>query len=130
MKKILIIDDDEVFVKTLKDTLPKEKYEVYSVSNGVEGLNEMTKNVPDIIILDLMMPQIGGVEFLDALKKVGGNDIPILISSELSKIEDISSSIIAGMEVGVKGYIIKYSENLDKIVEEIEKVLEKNSKSK
>jgi len=130
MKKILIIDDSEVFVKTLKDTLPKEKYEVYSVSNGVEGLNEMTKNVPDIIILDLMMPQIGGVEFLDALKKVGGNDIPILISSELSKIEDISSSIIAGMEVGVKGYIIKSSENLDKIVEEIEKVLEKNSKSK
>jgi two-component system response regulator len=128
MKKILIIDDDEVFIKTLKDTLSKEKYEVYSVNNGVEGLNEMVKNVPDIIILDLIMPQIGGVDFLESLKSVGGNKIPILISSQLSKIEDISSSIISGMEVGVKGYIIKSSENLDKIVEEIEKVLKKNSK--
>ena len=128
MKKILIIDDDEVFIKTLKDTLSKEKYEVYSVNNGVEGLNEMVKNVPDIIILDLIMPQIGGVDFLESLKSVGGNKIPILISSQLSKIEDISSSIISGMEVGVQGYIIKSSENLDKIVEEIEKVLKKNSK--
>jgi CheY-like chemotaxis protein len=128
MKKILIIDDNEVFTKTLKDTLPSEKYLVTSVTNGEDGLKEMTKSTPDIIILDLLMPKMGGVEFLDALKKKGGNKIPILISSQLSKMEDISNAIVAGMDVGVKGYIIKSSENLDKIVEEIEKALEKNSK--
>ena len=128
MKKILIIDDNEVFTKTLKDTLPSEKYSVTSVPNGEDGLKEITKDAPDIIILDLLMPKMGGVEFLDALKKKGGNNIPILISSQLSKMEDISNAIVAGMDVGVKGYIIKSSENLDKIVEEIEKTLEKNSK--
>lgn len=127
MKKILIIDDDEVFAKTLADTLLKEKYIVSHVSNGEEGLNEMVKNVPDIIILDLLMPKLGGVDFLTILEKNGGNKIPILISSQLSKMEDISNAIVAGMDVGVKGYIIKASENLDKIVEEIEKTLEKNS---
>lgn len=127
MKKILIIDDDEVFAKTLADTLSKEKYIVSHVSNGEEGLNEMVKNVPDIMILDLLMPKLGGVDFLTILEKNGGNKIPILISSQLSKMEDISNAIVAGMDVGVKGYIIKASENLDKIVEEIEKTLEKNS---
>jgi two-component system response regulator ResD len=128
MKKILIIDDDEVFAKTLGDTLPKEKYLVSHVSNGEEGLNEMTKNVPDLIILDLIMPKLGGLDFLTVLKRNGGNNIPILISSQLSKMEDISNAIVAGMDVGVKGYIIKSSENLDKIVEEIEKTLGKYSK--
>lgn len=128
MKKILIIDDDEVFYKTMKDTLPKEKYLVSHVSNGEEGLNEMVKNIPDIIILDLLMPKMGGVEFLEALKKMGTNNIPILISSQLSKMEDISNAIVSGMDIGVKGYIIKSSENLNGIVSEIEKTLEKNSK--
>lgn len=128
MKKILIIDDNEIFAKTLKDTLSKEKYEVTHVLNGEEGLNEMAKNIPDIIILDLLMPKMGGVEFLDALKNIGGNKVPILISSQLSKMEDISNAIVTGMDVGVKGYIIKSDENLDKIIEEIENVLEKYSK--
>jgi two-component system response regulator len=88
----------------------------------------MSKESPDIIILDLLMPKMGGVEFLDVLKTTGGNKIPILIASQVSKMEDISSAIVAGMDVGVKGYIIKSSENLDKIVEEIEKALEKSSK--
>lgn len=125
MKKILIIDDDEVFAKTLGDTLPKDKYLVTHVSNGEEGLNEMVKNVPNLIILDLIMPKMGGVDFLEALKKKGGNEIPILISSQLSKMEDISNAIVAGMDVGVKGYIIKSSQNLDKIVKEIDEALEK-----
>lgn len=129
MKKILIIDDDEVFVKTLTDTLPKDKYQVFHVSNGEEGLNEMFKISPDLIILDLLMPRMGGVEFLKAIEGQGGNKIPILISSQLSKMEDISNAIVTGMEVGVKGYVIKADENLDKIAEEIEKVLKKYPKS-
>lgn len=123
MKKILIIDDDEVFVKTLKDTLSKDQYSVTHLLNGEDGLNELSKNKPDLIILDLVMPKIGGIDFLEALKKKG-EKVPILISSQLSKMENISDAIVAGMDVGVKGYIIKSSENLDMIVKEIEKALE------
>ncbi|HAE36379.1 MAG: Sigma-54 dependent transcriptional regulator [Candidatus Nomurabacteria bacterium GW2011_GWF2_35_66] len=128
MKKILIIDDDEVFVKTLQDFLPKEKYETVHAKDGVEGLGIIDKDRPNLIILDLLMPRMGGMEFLDDLReKKLEKEIPILISSQLSKIEDISKAIVAGMDIGVKGYIIKASENLDMIVSEIEKTLEKYS---
>jgi len=128
MKKILIIDDDEVFAKTLQDTLPNGEYLVSHVSNGEDGLIELSKNDPDLIILDLIMPKLGGVEFLESLKKSGGNKIPILISSQLSKMEDISNAIVSGMDVGVKGYIIKSSENLEMVVQEINKVITDNPK--
>jgi len=82
----------------------------------------------DLIILDLLMPKMGGMEFLDELRnKKLSKQTPILISSQLSKIEDISKAIVAGMDIGVKGYVIKASENLDMIVGEIEKTLAKYS---
>ena len=69
MKKILIIDDDEVFVKTLQDFLPKEKYETVHAKDGVEGLGIIDKDRPNLIILDLLMPRMGGMEFLDDLRE-------------------------------------------------------------
>ncbi len=124
MKKILIIDDDEIFAKVLTDSLPKEKYEVTHVLNGEEGLKEMDKNKPDIIILDLIMPKMGGLEFLDALKKRSvKNYIPILISSQLSKMKDISEAVTSGIEVGVKGYFIKASQNIEMIIKTIENTI-------
>ena len=124
MKKILIIDDDEVFVKVLIDSLPKNIYEVTHVLNGEEGLEEMEKNKPDIIILDLLMPKMGGMQFLDALKKKNtAQNIPILISSQLSKMTDVSEAVTSGMGVGVKGYFIKASQNMDMIIKTIENTL-------
>lgn len=128
MKKILIIDDDAVFVKTLQDFLPKGKYETIHAKNGEEGLAMVEKGNYDLIILDLLMPKMGGMEFLDELRKKNlPKQTPILISSQLSKIEDISKAIVAGMDIGVKGYVIKASENLDMIIGEIDKTLEKYS---
>jgi CheY-like chemotaxis protein len=129
IKKILIIDDDVVFTKTLQDYLPKEKYQTFHAKDGVEGLEIIEKENLDLIILDLLMPRMGGMEFLDEFRqKKLDRQIPILISSQLSKIEDISKAIVAGMDVGVKGYVIKASENLEMIVREIEKTIEKFAK--
>ena len=128
MKKILIIDDDEIFAKTLQDFLPKDRYETRHVRNGADGLDTLEEYKPDLIILDLIMPILGGMEFLEELgKKENRKEIPILISSQLSKIEDISKAVVAGIEIGVKGYIIKASENLNMIMQEIEKTLAKYS---
>ena len=129
MKKIIIIDDDEVFSKTLADFLPRDRYESMHAKDGIDGLAMVETEKPDLIILDLLMPKMGGMQFLDELrKKKLPEEVPILISSQLSKIEDISKAIVAGMDVGVKGYVIKSSENLDMIVSEIDKTLEKYSK--
>ena len=124
MKKILIIDDDKVFAKTLQDFLSKEKYKTIHKNNGEEGLKSVEEEKPDLIILDLLMSKMGGLDFLKEIeKKKLEKEIPILISSQLSKIEDISNAVVAGIKVGVKGYIIKSSENLDRIVKEIDKAL-------
>ncbi|KKQ03978.1 MAG: Response regulator receiver modulated diguanylate cyclase [Parcubacteria group bacterium GW2011_GWB1_36_5] len=124
MKKILVIDDDEIFVKLLADTLSKEKYAVISASDGEKGLEMMEKEKPDLITLDMVMPKMGGFKFLEALKKKGGvQNIPILISSQLSKMKDISEGVTLGMGVGVKGYIVKASENMDMIIKTIERTL-------
>lgn len=124
MKKILIIDDDKIFIKTLGDSLPKEKYEVSSVSNGEEGLKELEKNTPDLIILDLVMPKMGGIEFLNVLKENNnGKNIPILISTQMSNVSDISEAITSGMQVGTIGYFVKASQDMDMIVKTIENTL-------
>ena len=123
MKKILIIDDDEIFAKLLADSLPKDKYVVTHVGNGEDGLKALEKDRPDVMILDLIMPKMGGMQFLEALKKKGGNNVPILISSQLSKIKDVSDGVVAGIEVGVKGYIIKSSENMEMIINTIKKTI-------
>ena len=72
----------------------------------------------------MVMPKMGGFKFLEALKKKGGvQNIPILISSQLSKMKDISEGVTLGMGVGVKGYIVKASENMDMIIKTIERTL-------
>lgn len=124
MKKILIIDDDELFSKIIKDSLPKEKYEIIQVNDGEKGLEKMDKEKPDLVILDLLMPKMGGLEFLKVLKeRKEPNEIPILISSQLSKMADVSEGVTTGIGVGVKGYITKASENMEMIIREIKRAL-------
>lgn len=125
MKKILIIDDDEIFSKILSDSLPKEKYSTIYTDDGEKGLKLIKDEKPDLVLLDLLMPKMGGLVFLENLKKETNlNSIPILISSQLSNIADISEAVSTGMSVGVKGYIIKASENLEMILKRIDKMME------
>jgi CheY-like chemotaxis protein len=128
MKKVLIIDDNEIFAKTLIDSLPKDEYVATHAWNGSEGLDELKKDKPDIIILDLMMPKMGGLQFLEAFKKENpGRKIPILISSELSSTKDISEAVSAGIDIGVRGYIIKSTQNMDMIIRTMDSTLKEST---
>lgn len=122
-KKILIIDDDKIFSKVLKDTFTSmdgNKYEVVIAHDGEDGLNKAKEETPDLIILDLMMPKVGGMEFLKEMNQRDGSiKIPILISSQISDIEKISE----GMELGIKGYILKSDYSLESIIKQVEDIL-------
>lgn len=122
MKKILIIDDDATFRKTLSDSLSPDKYIVSTAVNAKDGLEKIKNDKPDLIILDISMPEMGGIELLQNLKEESIN-VPILIASQLSQIEVVSESIETGVNIGVKGYILKASESLDMIIQTIEKTL-------
>lgn len=118
MKKVLVIDDDMTFVATMKAALDPKKYTVTSAGNGEEGLKEVEASRPDLILLDIMMPKMDGLEFLKQMNgKFGNAMIPILITSNVSSLEKISE----GVSLGIQGYFVKSNESLKSIIEMVDR---------
>ncbi len=101
-KKILIIEDEEDLVKGLKLNLADEGYEVDWASDGEEGLRKAMQETPDLIILDIMLPEMDGLEVCRELrqKNIG---IPIIMLT--AKGEEIDK--VVGLEIGADDYITK-----------------------
>ncbi|HEY4480310.1 MAG TPA: response regulator [Candidatus Paceibacterota bacterium] len=125
MKKILVIDDDQFFAKTLEAALPKDRYSLVAAEDGEQGLSMLKNEKPDLVVLDLMMPKLDGASFL---KKIQESDeypkVPVLVSSNLSSVKKISDV----MAMGAVGYVIKSDESLESIVQDIERVLGEDRK--
>ncbi len=123
IKKILIIDDDRIFSKILKDGLiagGNGKYEVVTAFDGEEGFTVAMEEKPDLIMLDMMMPKVTGIEFLRKYRKEEiGKDTPVIVETQLSDLEKMSE----GVELGVRGYIIKSDYSLDTILRQVEDIL-------
>lgn len=103
-EKILIVDDEKDILEFLKYNFEKEGYTVYTAQNGIEGKDLAFKNKPDLIILDIMMPGMDGVELCKELKESPDfNDTFIIFLT--ARGEDYSQ--IAGFEVGADDYITK-----------------------
>lgn len=127
MKKILVIDDDQFFSKTLEAALPAGKYTLISAEDGEMGLEKLKNEKPDLIILDLMMPKLDGTAFLKKLQdSTDLPKVPVLVSSNLSSVKKISDV----MSMGAVGYVIKSDESLQSIVQDIERVLGEETPSK
>ncbi|MEK7155669.1 MAG: response regulator [Patescibacteria group bacterium] len=119
MKHILIIDDDETFKSLIQSAFDTAKYSVALAADGVEGLKSMGEKRPDIILLDIKMPNMGGIEFLKEInKKYGEGKTPILITSNISSMDTISEGVV----LGIRGYVLKSNESLQGIVEAVERV--------
>lgn len=124
MKKILIIDDDKIFSKILKDGLlaQGDKYSVEVFNSGDEGLSAMQGEVPDLVVLDMLMPEKTGVEVLEEMRKDEKlKDVPVLVGTQLSDVEQMSRAV----ELGIKGYVIKSELSLDNIIGQVEDALKK-----
>ncbi|MCK5026872.1 MAG: response regulator [Candidatus Pacebacteria bacterium] len=123
MKKILVIDDDKIFIKIFRDSIYKDHkniYEVESAGNGEEGLAKIEVSRPDLIVLDIKMPKMDGIEFLRKLKEQKyETQTPVLISSNFSDAEKISE----GLELGVIGYVVKSDYSMDSIIKRVHDVL-------
>lgn len=100
---ILIIEDNEELRHFIKNILSKE-YKVYEAANGKEGLEITLKKSPDIVVSDIMMPEMDGVEYLDMVKKNRDiSHIPVILLTAKSAVDDR----IKGMEYGADDYITK-----------------------
>ena len=102
IKKILIIDDEADLVTMLRTRLEANHFKVIVAKNGREGLLEWKKHSPDLIILDVSMPEMDGYTFIQEFKSINGlKDVPIIVLTAKSHMKDIFKI------EGVKDYIIK-----------------------
>ena len=100
-KTILIVDDEDRIRQMLKLMLENRGYNVFEASNGIEALKAFTAIAPDMVILDVMMPQMDGFECLREIRKK--SDCPVLMLT--AKGEDYDQ--IEGLEGGADDYMIK-----------------------
>ena len=121
MKKILIVDDEQDIVESLKFVLEGNDYTCYCAYNGEDGLKLAKELMPDLIILDVMMPRINGYKISRLLKFDSKyKDIPILMVTAGSQEEDK----LIGEETGADEYITKPFD-LDEVLQTVNKYLDK-----
>lgn len=119
MKKILIVDDEQDIVESLKFVLESSDYTCYCAYNGEDGLKLAKEIMPDLMILDVMMPKINGYKISRLLKYDNKyKDIPILMVTARSQEEDK----LIGEETGANEYITKPFD-LDDVVDRVKKYL-------
>ncbi|CCK79282.1 response regulator [Desulfobacula toluolica] len=118
-KTILIIDDEVTIRDSLKSFFEDEDYLVFSAENGESGLDIFFNNQVDIVITDLRMPGMDGIEVMKTIHK-SKPDTPLIVISGAGKKEDI----IKALRMGAKDYITKPVEDLDMISHTVKQVLE------
>ncbi|MEN1970583.1 response regulator transcription factor [Lentibacillus sp. N15] len=101
MTKILIVDDEDMILEVLEAYFEKEGWETIPASNGIEALKKIKENNPDIIILDLMLPDISGEEVCRLTRKE--SDVPIIMLTAKSTEDDL----INGIVIGADDYVTK-----------------------
>jgi two-component system response regulator VicR len=105
-KSILVVDDNEDIRGLLTLVLQKEGYEVHAAVDGAQALEMTYELKPDLILLDVMMPGLSGLEVLSTIrdnknKKIG--EVPIMMITAKSTIDDIDAAV----ELGASSYIVK-----------------------
>jgi two-component system, chemotaxis family, chemotaxis protein CheY len=126
MHKLLLVDDDRTLLDMYQEFLSYNNNQVDTAINGPEGLAKAAATTYDVILLDVMMPNMDGMQVLAALKKNPHTAaMPVLF---LSNVAD-EKYIIASRANGAAGYIVKTDFDLEEILQQIEQVIEKYSSS-
>ncbi len=117
-KKILIIEDEKPMARALELKLKGSGFDAQAVFNGEEALVVIKKEKFDLIILDLVMPNMDGFTLLKKLKE-NKNKIPLIVASNLSQEEDFKRA----KSLGAKDYFVKSETPISGVVDHIKKVL-------
>jgi len=102
--KILLVDDEEDILEFISYNLEKEGYKVYTAKNGIEAVKSAEKNLPHLVILDVMMPEMDGIAACEEMRKIPALENTV-IAFLTARGEDYSQ--VAGFEAGADDYITK-----------------------
>lgn len=131
MLKVLIVEDEQLVARMFQKTLEAAEIEVQTAPNGEEGYKKMKSWRPDLVLMDVMMPKMNGLEALEAMKKDDEvKDIPVVIMTNLSGNHDGELAI----EKGAAAYWIKKDAQPDtfpqKVKEFVAEYTKQNAKKK
>lgn len=122
MQKVLIAEDDKYLANAYRVKLTKAGFDVKIALDGQEALATLSSFMPDIIILDVVMPKKDGFATLEELKKNSQwKLIPVIIASNLGQKEDIER----GLSLGANDFIVKSELSLNSLIEKIKTMLQK-----
>lgn len=122
MKKILIVEDEELIRDLLQKRLSQEGYEVSIAKDGIEGLEKIKEVKPDLIVLDVVMPKMGGFEVMEEMNKNPKlKKIPVIVVSNSGQPVELQRA----KDLGAKDWLIKTEfdprEVVDKVVGQVGK---------
>ncbi|MCV6630641.1 MAG: response regulator [Flavobacteriaceae bacterium] len=119
MKKVLIVDDEPNIVMTLEYAFKKKDFKVFIARDGEETLQILQKDIPDIVLLDVMMPKVDGYETISHIRSEETlKHMKVVFISAKNKLSDIQK----GLDLGADKYITKPF-SIRKVVSEIETLL-------
>jgi len=117
-KKILLVEDEEIMIGLLQRKLENEGYEVDVARDGVEGLEKMKEAKPDLILLDIIMPRMGGFEVLEKMKDDPDlKKIPVIVISNSGQPVELGRV----RKLGVKDWLIKTEFDPREVIDKVKK---------
>jgi CheY-like chemotaxis protein len=124
-QKILIVEDDAFVMDIYRTKLSQEGYEIIEAQNGIEAMEKLKEVKPDLILLDIIMPYMDGIEVLKKIKKEENlKTIPIVLLTNLSQKEDISEAL----GLGANDYLIKSHFTPSEVLEKVKIYFKENNK--
>jgi len=122
-KKLLWVEDDKLIGTILARKFVSSDFELFHAQNGEEALNIIKQTIPDVVVLDLLLPGMTGFDILQKIRMMDERfkKIPVIILSNLSKPSDIEKAKI----LGAQKFLVKAATSLDQIVLEIKKEVSK-----
>lgn len=123
---ILIIEDEEVLLSILRDKLEKEGFVVEVARDGEEGVEKVKEAIPDLILLDIVMPKMNGFDVIEALqKKVETQEIPIIVISNSGN--EVEVERLEGM--GIEDYLVKANFSPQEVMNKVKAYLAEHENS-
>ncbi len=118
---VLVIDDEEIIRTSIRNFLEDDIYHVLEAKNGHEGLIVFDQNKPDIVLVDIQIPKIDGLQVLESIKNISP-DTPTIMISGAGKIEETVEAI----RLGAEDYLIKPFEDMSFLLHALERALERS----